>query len=61
MSNLKDVEDAIKSFSLEEKKQLLSDLPKLLCLSPDDENLLKLAEPSFKFWDNPDDSIYDVL
>ena len=62
MANLKDVEDAIRSFNIEEKKKLLNDLPDLLKdISLDDENLLKLAESSFGFWDNADDSIYDTL
>ncbi len=61
VANLKDVEDAIKSFNIEEKRQLISDLPKLLQLSPEDLDLLKLAEPAFQFWDNSDDSIYDSL
>ncbi len=61
MANLKDVEDAIKSFSIKEKRQLVSDLPKLLQLSPDDLDLLKLAEPAFQFWENSDDGVYDSL
>jgi len=59
--SLREVEAAVKNFNKDEQKQLLNDLPKLLYLSPEDINLLKLAEPSFKFWDNPDDSIYDSL
>ncbi len=61
LANLKDVEDAIRSFNMEEKKQLISDLPKLLQLSSEDLDLLKLAEPAFQFWDNSDDSIYDSI
>ncbi len=62
LANLKDVEDAIRAFSLDEKRKLLSDLPQLLDgLSPEDENLLKLAESAFAFWDNAEDSIYDDL
>jgi len=61
LANLKDVEDAIKLFSIEEKQQLLSDLPKLLQLNAEEVDLLKLAESAFQFWDNSDDSIYDSL
>ena len=62
MPCLKDVEEAIRTFSPDEKRRLLSDLPKLISgLSPDDENLLKLAESAFAFWDNAEDSIYDDL
>lgn len=59
--SLKEVEAAVKSFNKEEQKYLPNDLPKLLYLSAEDINLLKLAEPSFKFWDNSDDSIDDSL
>lgn len=58
---LKEVEEVVKNFNKEEQKQLLVDLPKLLHISIEDINLLKLAEPAFKFWDNPEDSIYDSL
>ncbi len=62
MASLKDVEDAIQRFNLDEKRQLVKDLPKLLNgLSQEDENLLKVAESAFNFWDNEDDSIYDTL
>jgi hypothetical protein len=61
MASLKDVEDAIKSFGPEEKEQLISDLPKLLEITIDYENLLKLAETAFRFWDNEDDAIYGTL
>jgi hypothetical protein len=27
----------------------------------DDRVLMKLSEPSFSFWDNPDDAIYDNI
>ncbi len=60
MANLNEVDAAIRSFSIEEKKQLI-DLPKLLQLSSEDLYLLKLAEPAFQFWDNLEDSIYDFI
>jgi hypothetical protein len=62
MTRLKDVEETIRSFSPDEKRQLLSDLPKLLDgLTSDDESMLKLAESAFTFWDNAEDSFYDDL
>jgi hypothetical protein len=62
MSSLNDVEDAIRKFSPDEKRQLLSDLPKLLNgFTPDDEDFLKLAESAFTFWENAEDTIYDDL
>ncbi|HME52587.1 MAG TPA: hypothetical protein VKM55_10240 [Candidatus Lokiarchaeia archaeon] len=62
MSSLNDVEDAIRKFSPDEKRQLLTDLPKLLNgFTSDDEGFLKLAESAFAFWDNAEDSIYDDL
>ena len=62
MSNLNDVEEAIRKFSPDEKRQLLSDLPKLLNgFTSDDEDFLKLAESAFTFWENAEDTIYDDL
>jgi hypothetical protein len=62
MATLKDIEEAIKAFSAEEKRKLLADLPNLMDdLSPVDQDLLKIAEASFTFWDNPEDDVYDDL
>jgi hypothetical protein len=61
MPGLNDVEEAIRGFTLDEKRQLLSDLPKLLNGFSDDDSLLKLAESAFTFWENDEDSIYDDL
>ena len=41
--------------------QLLRELPAHLKIAPDDVAWLKLAEPAFAFWDNPDDAAYDAL
>ncbi len=43
------------------KGSIVVDIGVLLYLSAEDVILLGLAEPSYKFWDNPDDSIYDSL
>lgn len=59
--SLLEVERAIKKFKPEEQKKLLIKLPKLLNFEIEDLELLKLAELSFKFWNNKEDSIYDTL
>lgn len=59
--SLQDVEHAIEQFLPEEQRRLLAELPHLLKFSGQDFALLKLAEPSFQFWENPDDAIYDTL
>ena len=45
----------------EEQRELLAALPHLLKFDPADFALLKIAEGSFDFWNNPDDQCYDVL
>ena len=52
---------AIKRANPEEQRELLAQLPHLLNMEYADVALLRLAEGSFSFWDNPDDSIYDDL
>ena len=59
--SLKQIEEAIARARPEDQKSLLRDLPRLLKISSADMALLKAAEPSFDFWNNPDDSIYDDL
>lgn len=59
--SLQDVEDAIEEFDRQEQQLLLSKLLSLLKISKEDLALLKVAESSFDFWDNPEDSIYDSL
>lgn len=58
---LETIEQAIAAAHPEEQRKLLSDLPKILRLSAEDMAWLKAAEPSFAFWDNPDDALYDRL
>ncbi|MFN3533749.1 MAG: hypothetical protein ACK41Q_14815 [Candidatus Brocadia sp.] len=59
--SLKDLTDAIEHLNQQDQKILLSKLLSLQKISFDDLALLKVAEPSFDFWDNPEDSIYDNL
>ena len=58
---LETIEQAIARAEPEEQRKLLTHLPKILHLSPADMAWLKAAEPSFDFWNNPDDAIYDQL
>ena len=58
---LEKVEREISALQAEEQKQLLYDLPSLLKIALDDMFLLKMAEKSFDFWNNPGDKIYDKL
>ena len=58
---LQKVEQEISQLEAEEQKKLLEDLPRLLKIPLDDILLLKVAEKSLDFWNNPDDSIYDNL
>ena len=59
--SLKEIEQAILNAEPEEQKRLLGDLPHLLKIPAPDLALLKIAEPSFDFWNNTDDLIYDQL
>mgnify|MGYP001588093858 CR=1 FL=1 len=59
--SLKEIEDAIEQFNRQEQRLLLSKLLYLMKISVEDLALLKVAEPSFDFWDNPEDAIYDRL
>ena len=58
---LHDIEHAIEQFAPEEQRRLLAELPQLLKISKRDLGYLKLAEPSFQFWENPNDAVYDTL
>ena len=58
---LERVEKEISHLGTEEQKKLLRDLPRLLKIPLDDIFLLKVAENSFDFWNNPADNIYNDL
>lgn len=58
---LNQIEQAIEKAKPEDQRRLLARLPKILALSVDDTALLKLAEPSFEFWNNDKDSVYDRI
>ena len=59
--SLKDLTDAIEHLNQQDQKILLSKLLSLQKISLDDLALLKVAESSFDFWDNPEDAIYDNI
>lgn len=59
--SLLEVEQAIKKFEPEKQRKLLIKLPHLLKIKLEDLDLLKLAEKSFEFWNNKEDSIYDTF
>ncbi|MEK7249475.1 MAG: hypothetical protein AAB209_03530 [Bacteroidota bacterium] len=59
--SLEEIELAIKSLDKSAQQQLLTDLPKLLEIDFESLGWLKVAEPSFEFWDNPKDAVYDNL
>lgn len=59
--SLAEIEQAIANAEPENQRRLLVDLPHLLKIPAADLALLKVAESSFGFWNNPDDIIYDQL
>ena len=59
--SLEEIELAIKSLDKSAQQQLLTDLPKLLEIVFESLGWLKVAEPSFEFWDNPKEAVYDNL
>jgi len=59
--SLNEIEEAILFLKKEDQLKLTAELPVILKLPNDTLSLLKLAEPSFEFWNNPEDSVYDSL
>jgi len=59
--SLNKIERAIERSQPEDQRRLLVRLPKLIGLDVDTLAFLKLAGPSFGFWNNEQDSIYDQL
>ncbi|GJQ57586.1 MAG: hypothetical protein D8M57_19865 [Candidatus Scalindua sp. AMX11] len=59
--SLKDLSDAVEHLNQQEQKMLLCKLLSLQKITFEDLALLKVAESSFDFWDNPEDSLYDDL
>jgi hypothetical protein len=61
VSTIAEIEAAIGKLPPAEQIQLLRDLPTLLAPGLQDLEWLQAAEPSFDFWDNEDDAVYDEL
>lgn len=59
--SFEEIAQAIEQFRPEEQRKLLAALPHLLKIAYVDLASLKVAEPSFQFWENSDDAIYDAL
>ena len=59
--SVKQVVEAIERLGPQERLELVTVLPAILKLSADDYGWLKLAEPTFSFWNNDADAIYDGL
>jgi len=58
---LNQIERAIEKSKPENQRLLLARLPRLIGFSIEDLSFLKLAESSFGFWNNSQDSIYDKI
>ena len=61
MSTVQKISQAIEHLNVRDQIRLLHDFPTPLKIQPDDVAWLKAAEPAFKFWNNPEDAIYDEL
>jgi hypothetical protein len=61
MSTLQEITEAIEQLDVKAQIKLLQELPRHLKVSSDDIAWSRLAEPSFDFWNNPEDAIYDQL
>ncbi len=61
VSTIAEIEAAIGKLAPAEQMQLLRDLPTLLSPELQDLEWLQAAEPSFAFWENEEDAVYDEL
>jgi len=61
MSTVREINEAIEHLDVREQIRLLQGLPAHLKIQADDVAWLKAAEPTFEFWNNPEDAIYDEL
>ncbi|OGG52385.1 hypothetical protein A2851_05030 [Candidatus Kaiserbacteria bacterium RIFCSPHIGHO2_01_FULL_53_29] len=58
---LTDIEHAIEKATPDQQRRFLARLPHVLHLAPDQYARMKAAEPSFAFWNNAADAVYDNL
>jgi len=61
MSTAAEIGEAIEKLDVKEQVELLRILPRHLKVLPEDLAWSRLAEPSFEFWNNPEDAIYDKV
>jgi hypothetical protein len=61
VSTVTEIEEAIGRLDLKDQLQLLRDLGLLLSPQIQDLEWLQLSQPSFDFWENEDDTVYDDL
>jgi hypothetical protein len=61
VSRVQEISKAIEHLNVRDQMRLLRDLPAHLKIQQDDFAWLKAAEPTFEFWNNPEDAIYDEL
>lgn len=59
--SLDEIEDEIKKLDRSTQQKLLKDLLQMLEAEQESVALLKVSEPSFDFWDNSEDAVYDNL
>ena len=58
---IEQIQQAIADADAETQRQLLAEMPRLLNIDAGSVRLLKAVEPSFDFWDNDEDTVYDNL
>jgi len=58
---IEQIQQAIANADAKTQRKLLAAMPRLLNIDAGSVNLLKAAEPSFDFWDNDEDAVYDNL
>jgi hypothetical protein len=61
VSTVVEISAAIDKLDVKEQVELLRILPQHLKISLDEFARMRLAEPAFEFWNNPEDAIYDHL
>lgn len=59
--SVEEILEAVRDLPPEAQQEVLSRLPSVLALSPEELAWLRLAEPAFEFWDNSEDAAYDAL
>ena len=59
--SVEDILSALRDLSPEARQEVLNRLPSVLALPSEEMARLRLAEPAFDFWDNPEDAAYDAL